>query len=41
MYGENDGYWMEGTLDPSDCSMSGDWGVVQFPGIDAGSWETR
>ena len=39
VYGESQGYWMDGTIDLDTCAMSGDWGVVAAPGIDAGWWE--
>ena len=40
LYGANQGFWMDGALDRSDCSMSGTWGVVELPGVDAGQWTT-
>ena len=39
IYGESQGYWMDGTMDFDTCAMSGDWGVVAAPGIAAGFWE--
>jgi hypothetical protein len=39
MYGESQGYWMDGAIDVADCSMSGDWGIVEAPGVSAGWWE--
>jgi hypothetical protein len=39
VYGESQGYWMDGTIDLATCEMSGGWGVVELPGVDAGWWE--
>jgi len=40
VYGENNGYWMDGTLNRGTCSLSGTWGVVDLPNVDAGAWAT-
>ena len=40
IYGESQGYWMDGTLDAGTCAMSGTWGVIAYPGVSAGTWRT-
>jgi hypothetical protein len=41
MYGESQGFWADGTLDWDTCTLSGDWGAVQLPGVPAGWWEAE
>ena len=40
LYGESQGYWIEGAIDLATCAMGGDWGAVALPGVPAGTWQT-
>ena len=38
LYGDNAGYWMDGSIDFDTCEMSGDWGVTAAPNLSTGNW---